>query len=216
MATLADIVTLTKAHIGGRENIDSLVESRINRATLDVIGAHMPHESREVGTITTAEGTAAYDLAADCYAIRAVRNDDTERVIEPGTLRKYAESGWTEYGTPRHWIREKNQIILFNPLPNDNDGDNFTIRYWYLERPAYMDDTADTFPLNYEWEDPVSILASAKVLSMINEPERAQAKMQEYDAETAGILLPGQVEAKIPERRVEFDYGYRYGTGVRY
>jgi hypothetical protein len=218
MATLEDIKQLTIAHIGGRGNVDSLVESRVNRATLHVTVANMPHEMRADTTVTTSEGTPAYTLVSDCYAIREVRNDTDEVIISPGTLRDYASSGWTTYGTPTLWIREGNQIVLYHSIPDDNGGDNYTIRYWYLKRPSYMDDTTDTFPLNYEWEEPVALLAASKVLSLLNEPEGAMAKYQEYEAETTLIMTPGEVEAKIPERRVEFysPSSYRAGYGVRY
>lgn len=203
MTEFADIKTLVVAHIGGNDRVESLVEGRINRAILDIVTTHMPHETRTSYTETTVAGTAAYTLQTDCYAIRMVRDDDNKVVIDPGTLRHYANSelDTTNGGSyPTSWIREGNQLVLYNTVP----GGAYSITYYYLKRPTILTADADTFPLNYEWEEPVAALAASKLLVVLNEPERAGAKFAEYQAMVEMNLKPGEIEAKIPETKVEF------------
>lgn len=189
MATLSELRTEIFFHIGNRQDLSSFVDEKINIATLEVMMMVKPPEFFDTFDITTSDGVSAYDLSSEgIVAVLGVKNaTDKERLIR-GTFQELDEMDETTTGKPKKWFRYGNEIVLYNRVPDDNSGDNYSITVRTFERPTVLTSDSDTFPLGLEWEESVIFLAASKMLVLLNQKDAATMKKQEFADSLASIV----------------------------
>lgn len=165
-----------------REDQDDLITDKVNAAILDIAMTVQPHEIHDLQTVTTSDGTSGYSLDSDLLSIRFVVETSEEVPLPRGSLRSYALRGRDsdDRGAPRKWIRLGNTIYLYQAVPDDNSGDNYTIEVFYLKRPASLSSSSDTSDLNTEWDEATELLATSKVMRSLREFEHAATYYQDY------------------------------------
>jgi hypothetical protein len=192
MATLSEIRTEIFFHIGNRQDLTSFVDEKVNIAILDVMMMVKPPEFFDTFDITTSTGVSAYDLAAEgIVAVLGVVNTDAanaRRRLKRGTYQEFDEMDPDDTGEPKKYFRYGNEIILYNRVPDDNDGDNYSITVRTLERPTILSSDSATFPLGLEWEEPVIFLAASKMLVLLNQKDAATMKKQEFADSLSSIV----------------------------
>jgi len=189
MATLSELRTEIFFHIGNRQDLSSYVDEKINIATLEVMLMVKPPEFYGTFDITTSDGTSAYDLSAeDIVAVLGVKNTTDKERLTRGTYQEFDEMDETSTGKPKKWFRYGNEIVLYNKVPDDNDGDNYSITVRTFERPTVLTGDSDAFPLGLEWEEPVIFLAASKMLVLLNQKDAATLKKQEFADSVQSIV----------------------------
>lgn len=200
MTTFGEIKDEVQWHIRQRTDIETFVERKINQAVLDVMLQVKPPEFFSTVTISTVAGTASYDLEAsqDTLAVLGVTLLDTnftsnDRKLERGHWDQFdtMDQDFTEdnnLGRPRKYFRYGDDIILYSKVPDDNDGNNYSVQVRTLQRPTVMTLDADTFPLELEWEEPVTLRSAYKLFTLTGDMERRQETMQLYQESITFVL----------------------------
>lgn len=147
------------------------------------------------GTITTANGTSAYNLASDAE-INSLLGDS---VLESGSEQPLRETDYTyplthgrdATGQPTCYYRAGNQLVLY-PTPDAA----YTVQYSYLIKPADLLDDDDTSPLPPEWEKVLILGAQARLEKFLGEPDAAEQSYMLYldsmgQLRKRGSLKPG-------------------------
>ena len=204
--SLLTIRTRVATKVGGKTNIDNLIDENINEAILQVIQEAKPQEMLEDSTFTTSSGVAEYPFASmstavtNALAVLFVRNvtDDYEiKHTSYEVWNRYQQdtSSSSSLGDPHLWTRYQNGIFLFSRIP---DSTSRTIRWIYLKRPTRLSAAADTFPLNDEWKRPVEELATYFTLRDLNS-DKADFKLATYQQIMSQRLTPEGEEEASPE-----------------
>lgn len=117
------------------------------------------------GSITTANGTRLYNVAADALALEifnwGFRNEtESDAKLTPATLEFITET-YPNYqddtGKPEYVYQEDTQLGFY-PVP---DG-IYTLEYLYPEVPARMSSTGATFPYPDSWLTYIEFAVSAE------------------------------------------------------
>lgn len=182
MTTFIELQDEVQWHIRHRRDLQGFVKSKINQAVLDVMRIVKPPEFLATTAITTSDGVSAYDLGSqseDVLAVLGVAIDSTSVNVENrrllrGRYEEYDEQDPTNTGRPRKWFRYGNNLILYNRVPDDNDGDNYDLTVRILERPTALSADADVFPLQLELEELVVLRAASKMFTLLGNLERKQ------------------------------------------
>lgn len=201
MATLAEMRAEVAVSLGNKAGMDATINNMLNEATLQLVMTVRPYESLEQQTVPTVNGTFAYDLAEDAYAIILVTDlTDTARPLSlrQGTLIEFYGVS-RAVGRPTKWVRSENQIYLYNRVPDSVR----SIEVLYLKRPATMTSSQD-FPLNAEWVLPVIELATFLTFSRLNQSDKAKGKLEVYDIMLKARQTPLEIEDESPERAFMF------------
>jgi len=119
-------------------------------------------------TISTSNGTAAYNLATDAE-INSLVGDS---VLLTATQQKLWETdythplthGTTATGKPECFYRSGNQLCIY-PTPDAT----YTIQYSYLIKPANLTNDSDTPQIPAEWEKVLILGAQARLEKFLGE-----------------------------------------------
>lgn len=143
---------------------------RINDAYIEIASPSVARHNRlkKDTTITTAADTSEYGLPARYWHMRVVKDETNEQRLVYRRLEWIEEQHQTdETGTPDFWTIE-DEHIRFYPTP---DG-AYTVRIWYIERPAPLVDLQDTTTLDEEWDEPIKLGAVQRVFYLLGEHDR--------------------------------------------
>ena len=181
-------IDAVEAQIGRVNQVRSTVKSKINAAIQHITWEQRPPEMRASTTQVTSDATSSYALGSDVYAIILVRNNSAggERfLLRPGSIEEFDAMAQdsTATGSPGRWVTEGNNLIIYDAIPDDNSGSNYTLRYRYLKRPTTLSLDADQTDLNAEWDEPTILLASAYMFRALNNEARAAILMGDYRTE---------------------------------
>lgn len=159
MSTLLNLVneTLRKAGqrkvatLAGAETPVTQTVDFLNQVYFEMLQILKVNRLERTATLDTANGTAAYSLAADAD-INSLIGDS---VIETGSGLRLKEVDYTwplqqgldAAGRPDSFYRQENSLHLY-PVPNAV----YTLQYAYLIKPSKLSGDADTTALPEEWE----------------------------------------------------------------
>lgn len=210
MATLASMRALVKFQLGNKTGIDSIIDSNLNYAIIEYILTRRPQEAWTTDTLTLSSATAEYafssmsNAADDVLAVMFVRNQTEDVRIRRGSVGHYVllkqdTTVSSNLGQPNRWARVGNTLILYSLIP---DSTSRTVKVWYLKRPTELSADADTFPLNYEHERPIAVLAAAYTWADMNNMEKFQVKYNLYTAMLSAQEKPESIEEESPEAQL--------------
>jgi len=221
MATFGEIKNEVQWHIRQRTDMVTFLELKINQAVLDVMLLVKPPEFFSTVTIATVAGTPNYDLeaSASTLAVLGVNIMNTnfssnDRRLERGHWDQF-DAGDQDFtttgpnlGRPRKYFRYEDEIIFYNKVPDDNDGNNYSIRVRTLLRPTVMTSDSDTFPLELEWEEPVALRAAQKLFTLTGDIERRNETASLFQESVTFILD----NSRDIEARNDRDAGLQQGA----
>lgn len=203
--TLSQIRTRIALKVGGKGNIDSIINENINEAILQVIQEAKPQEMWSNNSFTTSSGVATYLFSGmstpvtDVLWVLFVRDTTDDVPIYGSSIevwnRFQHDTSSSNLGDPRRWVRRANGLILFSRIP---DSTSRTLYFDYLKRPTRLSADADAFPLNDEWKRPVEELATALTLVDLNS-DKAAAKFETYNNLLQRRMTPEGEEDASPE-----------------
>jgi len=199
--TLATIRTETITAIGGRTDVNSLINDQINFAVSELATMYAFEELEGNVTTTTTAAQSAYVLPADLYVLWSVKEETrSNRSLD----RKDIQLGFdsideTKTGAPNFYSIYNKQLILYGQVPDNNSGSNYLIRLRYWKRHATLASDNDALVLPVEWERGVRLKAQAFVFGLLDMEEKQAAKQAEFDRWVTRIKLPkgaGKEKAK--------------------
>lgn len=204
--TLLNMRTRVAGKLGGKSSHKTEIINALNEASQQLAWQLKVHEAWNDTTFTTTDEDYDYDIgdgedidATDVYAPFWIRNETDNRRLTAGTfdefLREYNSSSDT--GEPHKWCRYKNQVILYNQVPDG--GTTRTLRIYYIKLLTAMSSDTDTFQLNDEWIRPVEELATALMLKDLRDFDAAAATLQAYDTLILGRETPMMIDDSAPE-----------------
>jgi len=229
MTTFLQIQNEVQYHIRQRTDLITYVKSKINQAVLDVMLLVKPPEFFSTVTITTTTQTPDYDILAtsDVLAVLGAtllntNIDSNDRRLIRGNWREFdaMDQDFTDsnnIGRPRKYFRYANEIILYNKVPDDNDGNNWSIQVRMLLRPTVLSADADTFPLNAEWEEPTVLRAAYKLFTLTGDRERREETMALFQ-ESINFVLDNSKDIENREdrdaRMIQGSHQHRPSSGM--
>lgn len=177
---------------GGRLDIDDLIDTKVNEALQEFATMYEFEQLMATATTPTVDGQSHYLLPSDLYVLWLVKEETRlNRELEQKDIRLFDHIDETKTGVPNFFSQYNNQLILWNQVPDDNDGDNYSIRIRYWRRQAELSDDNDDHLLPAEWERGVKLKAGAYLFNSLDMDEKAAAKQQELDRWMGRIKLPG-------------------------
>lgn len=179
---LSNIRTQIRTEIGGRTDLNSVIDDQINFAIDEISMLYEFDELWANKTTTTTSGQSAYLLPSDLYVLWSVKEETKLNMeLEYKDIRQFDRMDESKTGIPHHYTQYNRQLILFNMVPDNNAGSNYSIRirYW-MKHPNLVQD-ADTMILPSEWERGVRLQASAFMFGILDMDDKAAAKNQELD-----------------------------------
>ena len=196
--------------VGGKQGIDATLDDNLNKATLYILATYRPQEMWDTASFATSANKAEYVFEdspiskTDVYAILMLRDVTKDREILRGSMRHYNRlrqdtSVSTTIGDPRRWTRLGNKLVLYSRIP---DSVARTVKLTYLKRPLLMSATQLAFPLNDEWARPVEEYAAFLTWTDLNEPTKAQMRLQSFQALVSTMDKPEAIEDEAPEASV--------------
>lgn len=201
MTTFGEIKDEVQWHIRQRTDIETFVERKINQAVIDVMLLVKPPEFFSTVTVTTTAGTPNYDLESSADTLAVIGVSITNTNISSNNRRLH-RGHWDQFddadqdfsttgpnlGRPRRYFRYEDEIIFYDKVPDDNDGNDYSIRVRTLQRPTVMTADSDTFPLEIEWEEPVTLRAAYKLFTLTGDIERREETKSLFQESVAFVL----------------------------
>jgi hypothetical protein len=175
MTTLIDLRDEIKLTIG-RENLDSLIDRKINQAYVQLIFMLRIPDFLAVRVIPTVAATPNYALNADEFAPLSIRDKTNKRHPRPIEWLQYDELEDTLQGIPTTWCAYGNEI-LFHPTPKDI----YQMRVRMLKRPAQLTVAAPTIVTIPEYDEALTLLSLYKVCVTINESDTAALAQKGFE-----------------------------------
>lgn len=201
MTTLADIRDEIRIATG-RENIDSLINRKINAAYIELAFMARIPDFLDVRVIPTIASTPNYALSADEFAPLSIRDTTNKRHPTPIEFLQFDELDPTTPGIPAKWVVYKNEL-LFHPTPNGI----FNMRMRVLKRPIQLTDAAPTIVTPFEWDEALSLLALYKVTVVVGDEKTAAIAKDGY---TSALSVLRIRETVIKEHMV--NQGLAWGS----
>jgi hypothetical protein len=230
MTTFLELQDEVQFRIRQRADMTTFVKAKINESILDVMLLVEPPEFFSSQTVTTASGTASYNLQAsnDVLAVVGVSNISTNITFED---RRLIRGDWREFddmdqdftasrnlGRPRKWFRYTNSIFLYDKVADNNAGSNWSIRVRTLLRPTALSADADVFALELEWKEPVVLRAAEKLQGILGDAEAAALTNQQFIQSVGSVVDRIQAIENREDRDARMSlvtHGYRPTTSGR-
>jgi hypothetical protein len=205
--TLSTIRNQIIASIGGRTDVNDLIDDQINFA-LDELTTMFEFEELEGNaTTTTSDGQSEYSLPSDLYVLWSVK-EETKRnkPLEYKQIRLgYDNIDETKTGVPTMYSVYAKTLTVYGMVPDDNAGSDYTLRIRYWKIQARLSNDADNHVLPQHWERGVRLKATAFVMDELDMIEKAAAKHAEFDRWLGRIKLPkGAEKEKAKNSRMNF------------
>lgn len=201
---LIDIREQIRLETGGRTDIDAIIDDQVNFALQEFATMFEFDELWGNATTTTTSGVSHYLLPSDLYVLWLVKEETRlNRELEQKDIRLFDSVDETKTGLPHFFSQYNRQLILFNMVPDDNAGSNYSIRIRYWKRHPQLAQDNDAMVLPYEWERGVRLKATAYTFTILDMDEKAAGKQQELDRWMSRIRLPmGDRQSKNKVARI--------------
>jgi len=144
-----------------------VLDQEINASYFEVLELFEHPELQRDTTFATVSGTKEYALPSDYWWMRYVRDETNDETLLNRSLAfiRQDEDGAT--GTPEYWVHEDENLML-HETPNGV----FTIREWYVFRPAVLADADDKDVLGAEWTEIIRKGAIYRAFETVGELDR--------------------------------------------
>ena len=196
--TLLTIRTEIITAIGGRVDVNDLIDDQINFAVEELATMYEFEELETTSTTTTTSGQFEYNLPSDLYVLWNVKEETRRnKPLERKDIRLgFDNVDETKLGVPHFYTTFGKSLILFGMVPDDNDSSNYLIRIRYWKKHARLSADADALVLPNEWERGVRLKAGAFVFGMLDMDDKQAKKQQEFDRWLGRIKLPRGANAE--------------------
>src|SRR6266850_2370105 len=169
------------ARLGNRTDISSRVERWINHAFFELLlnPRFSFFELDSLAMFATVVGQASYALpaiAANLWIILDIRDSTNFRHLERSHY-QVIDRITPSSGQPTRYYRFA-QTVNFDPVP---DG-VFQIQLRFRVRPGDQGTGSNFASLGTEWEEPLILLSTIKGFEALDQPEKAGAKRQLFEA----------------------------------
>ena len=180
--TASDMIDIVRDNLGG-ETTETISDTRIlryiNQAYMEVCADEQPPQLETSTTITTASGTASYEVSVSDVLRYSDLVDDTNNAllyrIAEWQFRRQTQGGSTS-GTPQWWYidgvgsNNRDQITFF-PTP----AGTYTINVYYTKRPTELvtNPSATSAIIREPWDEVITALATARGWSQLGDPDAA-------------------------------------------
>jgi len=199
------IRTQIQTELGGRTDHNTLINDQINFAYEEVTTTFEIKELQTTAYTTTASGQFKYLLPSDCFALYTVKDETNNTPLEEADMKSFDDLDETETGTPKKYAQFNTALYLFDSVPDDNSGSNYTIKIRYWKRVPRLSADNDNLLTPNEWEHGIRLLASAYTHFALNNLERAQFRMEDYKRWLVRFTQPKAVEKmKAHKGRIQF------------
>lgn len=197
--------------IGGRTDVNSIIQDQINFAVQEISTMYEHQELKTSATWPTEADTAEYTIstiASDYYAPVGVYDETNDRELEHNEKWHYEEEDETNTGTggPTQYAIYGDSIFIWDQIPED---DSITMRldYWKYHPELTLDTSEILFGL--DWNRGVRLLASAYVHRILDMDEKANARQAEFDRWISRKFTPkAKEEVAARDSRVIWTRGY--------
>ena len=209
--TLLTIRTQIITEIGGRTDLDSVIDDQVNYALQELTTMFEFEQLQGDSTTTTTADQAEYLLPTDLYVLWSVREESVKKgLLELKDWQTYRNVDTGTSGKPNWYTQYNRKLILFNSVPDDNATDNYTIRILYWQTHAALSADADNVTTPAEWERGLRLKATSFMFTILDMDEKAAAKSAEFDRWVGRITIPrANAEAKQDTTRANFGYRRR-------
>ena len=200
--------------IGGRTDIDGLIDDQVNYALGELSTMYEFEELETTSTMTTTAAQSEYLLPNDLYVLWAVKEETLRnKPLELKDIRLgYDNVDETKTGVPHLYSQFNKTLILYGMVPDDNDGSNYSIRIRYWKKHALLVNDTDAIVLPNEWVRGVRLKATAFVFGILDMEEKQAAKQAEFDRWLTRIKLPrGSQKERAKAMGMNFGSGGRRG-----
>lgn len=192
---LSDIRTQIRIEIGGRLDLDDVIDDQVNFAVQEICTMYDFEELHGEATATTSNLQAHYRLPSDCYALWSVKEETVlNKELERKDIRAFHEYDETQTGVPHAFATYAKRLVLFNQVPDTNSGANYTIRIRYWKKHASLVLDADSLVIPFEWERGVRLKATGFMFSILDMDDKATQKQTEFDRWASRFMLPKAAE----------------------
>ena len=140
----------------------------INDSYFEVLRLFEHRELKREATFTTTSGTKEQALPADYWWMRMVKDETNDLVLDWRSLGFIQEDETGATSQPEWWVTEDENIVL-HPTP---DG-AYSIRWWYVMRPAVLAAVNDKDVLGPEWTEIIRKGATYRAFEDMGEYDRA-------------------------------------------
>lgn len=205
--TLLTIRDETITSIGGRADVDAMIDDQINFAVAELASMFEFEELEASPTTTTTDKQSAYLLPSDLYVLWSVKEETRRnKPLELKDIRLgFDNVDETKTGVPHFYAQYARRLILFGMVPDDNAGSNYSIRLRYWKKHAKLVNDNDDLLLPAEWERGVRLKSQAFVFGILDMEEKQAAKQREFDRWLSRIKLPkGAAKEKAKASRMNF------------
>lgn len=167
------------------------IDRRINDSYFEILRLFRHNRMKRDTTVTTADDTKEYALPSDYWWMRVVKDETNLVRLDKRRLEwiEHNEDGTT--GWPDYWTIEDQNIRLY-PTP----GGTYTIRLWYMARPAQLVNETDVDILEDEWSEIIKLGALQRVFFMLGEYERHVHTLNLQRRLLNTIIEPTDVDAQ--------------------
>ena len=212
--TLLTIRTEIITSVGGRTDIDDLIDDQINYAVQELASMFEFEELEANATTTTVNAQSSYVLPTDLYVLWSDKEETRRnKPLERKDIRLgFDNVDETKTGTPHFYSQYNRALILFGMVPDDNDSSNYLIRIRYWQKPSVMSNDGDELILPQEWERGVRLKAASFTFGLLDMEEKQQMKQAEFDRWLGRIKLPkSAAKEKSKAARMNFSSSGRRG-----
>ncbi len=189
--SLTTIQTEVRIAIGGRTDLDSTIIDKVNESLHDITTKLKIDQMLVAATMPTVDEQFEYLLPSDCYSPLYVRDNTDNKLLDEDETFSFDSVDPSSTGPPRSWARYNNLLILFNRVP-DSTVHTIKMRYW--KRHPTLVSGGDNHLLPAEWEEVIKLLAMSKMFSVLDQSEKAAAKLQEFQSLVSPRQLPESVK----------------------
>jgi hypothetical protein len=195
--SLATIRTQIQTEIGGRTDVDTVIDDQVNFAVEEIAAMYPWLEFNQSATTPTADGQFEYLLPTDLFVLWSVKEETSlNRRLEQKEIFSFDDFDETKTGTPGNWSQWGNSLIIFNAVPDDNDGSNYSLRIRYWKIPTDLSADGDEHLLASRLERGVRLKATAFTMNILNMEEKAQVREKEFSRWVQSLGLPKQESKK--------------------
>lgn len=189
--TLATVQTEVRVAIGGRSDLDSIIIDKVNETLHDVTTKLKIDQMLVAATAPTVDKKFEYLLPLDCYSPLYVIDETDDILLDEDETFSFDSVDPSSTGPPRSWARYNNLLILFNRVP---DATIHTIKMRYWKRHPTLVNPTDNHLLPAEWEEIIKVVTTSKMFGVLDQPEKAAAKIGEFQNLVASRQLPESVK----------------------
>ena len=207
--TLLTIRTQIITEIGGRTDLDSVIDDQINYALQELTTMFEFEQLQGDSTTTTTKDQAEYLLPTDLYVLWSVREETKRKgLLEKKPWKTYRNVDTSTSGSPNWYTQYNRKLVLFNAVPDDNATDNYKVRILYWQTHPALANDADAVTTPAEWERGLRLKATSFMFTILDMDAKADAKNAEFDRWVQRITIP-KANAAANQDTTRANFGYR-------